>query len=31
MMARSEVMEAHQRQLATFQVLPANLEDEDEA
>jgi hypothetical protein len=29
-MARSEVMEAHERQLATFQMLPANLKDEDE-
>jgi hypothetical protein len=30
-MARSEVMEAHERQLATLQALPANLKDEDEA
>jgi hypothetical protein len=30
MMARSEVMKTHQRQLATLQALPANLGGEEE-
>jgi hypothetical protein len=30
MLARSEVMKTHQRQLATLQALPANLEGEEE-